>query len=346
VAAAPGQITPLGALLTVGTVLPLVWRRRRPFVIAVIVSLFALAVSLYHQPGQELQYGVLVAMYTVADLGRPWQRRSFATGVLTALVIEGWWVKDYAPAVFMFTLLLPLTAYLLGALARAGRARTEALEDRARQLERERSADAARVAAEERARIARDMHDVLAHGVSMMVVQAEAGPVIVHADPDRAAQVFDAIGASGREAMVQLRRVLGALGEQGRAERPSPQPTIDTMPALLADVEAAGIHAALRATGAPRGLPADVEVAAYRIVQEALTNTVKHAHASSVDVRLGWEASGLAIEVADDGSIDGQPVDGGRGIIGIRERAAACGGHAEAGPASAGVFRVTAWLPG
>ncbi|MHA7986044.1 sensor histidine kinase [Rathayibacter sp. CAU 1779] len=345
VMASPGTVTVLGAVLNLGTVVPLIWRRRWPFAIAVTVGLFALAVSLYHAPGQELQYGLLVVMYTIADLARPWQRRTFVTVVLATLLVQGWLLSTYRPAELMFTLLLPLTAYLLGSLARTSRARAQALEDRALQLERERTADAARIVAEERARIARDMHDVLAHGVSMMVVQAEAGPVAVHTDPHRAAQMFDTIAASGREALAQLRRVLGALGEQHAVGRLSPQPTLDQLPSLAAELKQVGLNVELHTTGAPRALPADVGVAAYRIVQEALTNTVRHAQASTANVCLTWSDGGLALTVADDGRADGIVNGGGRGIIGIRERAAACGGSAEAGPREDGGFLVTAWLP-
>ncbi|NNC11282.1 sensor histidine kinase [Planctomonas sp. JC2975] len=345
VAASPGTVTALGAALNLGTVVPLIWRRRLPFTVAITVGLFALGVSVYHAPGQQLQYGLLVVMYTIADRGRPWQRRSYVTVVLATMLVQAWLLTRYLPAELMFTLLLPLTAYLLGSLARASRARTLALQDRALQLERERAADAARIVAEERARIARDMHDVLAHGVSMMVVQAEAGPVVVYTDPQRAAQTFDAIATTGREAMAQLRRVLGALGSQKTAGRPSPQPTLDLLPSLAAELAQVGLNVRLHTTGTPRRLAADVELAAYRIVQEALTNTVRHAHASTADVSLTWTSGGLALTVVDDGCADGVASDGGRGIIGIRERAAACGGSAEAGPNADGGFLVTAWLP-
>jgi signal transduction histidine kinase len=137
------------------------WRRRAPFTVAVVVASFARLVSLYHRPGQMLQYAGLVAIYTVADLGRRWQRWGFLWTILITFPPATLLVKHNSAAEFMFTMLLPLTAFLLGALARTSRARTAALEDKARQLER--------------ARIARDMHDVLAHAVSTMVVQAEAG---------------------------------------------------------------------------------------------------------------------------------------------------------------------------
>jgi signal transduction histidine kinase len=343
-----GGPTALGALLNAGTVVPLIWRRRAPFIVPAIVAAFAILVSVYHRPGQDLQYGGLVAIYTVADLGRRWQRRGFLWGILITFPPAGL-LKGYSAGEFMFTLLLPLSAYLLGTLARTSRARTEALEERADQLERRREADAARGAAEERALIARDMHDVLAHAVSIMVVQAEAGPVVMRADPDRAERAFDAIAEAGRDAMVQLQRLLGVLKPEQDVRMRSPQPTLGALAALVAEVGRTNLRVDLRTAGEPRPLPADAEVAAYRIVQEALTNTVKHAAAGSATVRLDWKDDELIITVTDDGAgaqrAGAGLRSGGHGLIGIRERAAACGGHAETGPVPGGGFQVTARLP-
>lgn len=344
----PGGPTALGALLNAGTVVPLCWRRRAPFVVPVIIAAFAILVSVYHRPGQDLQYGGLVAIYTVADLGRRWQRRGFLWGILITFPPAGL-LKRYSAGEFMFTLLLPLSAYLLGTLARTSRARTEALEERAGQLERRREADAARAAAEERAGIARDMHDVLAHAVSIMVVQAEAGPVVVRSDPDRAERAFEAIAEAGRDAMVQLQRMLGVLKPEQDVRVRAPQPTVAALPELVAQVDEMTLRVSLRAQGAPRPLPPDAEVAVYRIVQEALTNTVKHAAARSATVRLDWTDDDLVVTVTDDGVGTGGAAAGlragGHGLIGIRERAAACGGEADTGPAPGGGFKVAARLP-
>jgi len=182
-----------------------------------------------------------------------------------------------------------------------------------------------------------------------MVVQAEAGPVVVRTDPDRAERVFDAIAEAGRDSMVQLRRILGVLQDDQVGAVRAPLPTVAAIPALVAGIDRTSLRVDLRVGGERRPLPADVEVAAYRIVQEALTNTVKHAAAGLAIVRLDWRHDGLAITVTDAGrGLDGAAADphtGGRGLIGIRERAAACGGHAETGPASGGGFQVIARLP-
>lgn len=345
----PAGPTLLGALLNAGTVLPLIWRRRAPFIVAVVVAAFAILVSAYHRPGQDLQYGGLVAIYTVADLGRRWQRRGFLWGTLLTLPPMAL-LKGNSMSELMFTLLLPLCAYLLGTLARTSRARAEVLEQQAAQLGRRREADAARAAAEERARIARDMHDVLAHAVSVMVVQAEAGPVVVRSDPSRAERTFDAIADAGRDAMVQLQRVLGVLKLEQDAGVRAPPPTVAAIDALVAQVRRTSLRVDLRTQGQPCTLPASSDVAAYRIVQEALTNAVKYAAAGSATVRLDWGKDDLVITVSDDGrGPDGAADDlrpGAQGLIGIQERAVACGGHAQAGSAPGGNgFQVTARLP-
>jgi signal transduction histidine kinase len=191
------------------------------------------------------------------------------------------------------------------------------------------------------------MHDILAHAVSLMVVQAEAGPVVVRSDPDRAEAAFDAIAAAGRDAMGQLRRILGVLKQDPGPDVPRrlPQPSVAALPALVRQVgESAGLRVELRATGEPRPLPPDTEVAAYRIAQEALTNTVKHARARSAAVGLDWGEDELILTVTDDGQGPAVP-GGGHGLIGIKERAAACGGEASAGRGPDGGFRVLVRLP-
>jgi signal transduction histidine kinase len=345
---ASAEVTLLGVLLNAGTVVPLIWRRLVPATVGLMVATFALLVSAHNRPGQMLQYGGLLVMYTVADLARPWQRRAFLLGIVVILP-PGALLKGNSAPEFVFTLLLPLTAYLLGTLSRISRAREEALQERADQLRRKREAEAARAAAEERSRIARDMHDVLAHAVSVMMVQAEAGPVVLRKSPERAGRVFDTIAEAGRDAMVQLQRTLGVLASEADGETRAPQPTVAAIPDLVARMSGTGLRVDLRVEGRPRPLPPDTEVAAHRIVQEALTNTVRHADAGSVAVRLDWNVDDLVITVTDDGRGPDRgtatELRTGRGLIGIRERAAACGGRADAGSAPGSGFRVRARLP-
>ncbi|MFI9820606.1 sensor histidine kinase [Streptomyces sp. NPDC052013] len=341
------RLTWRGWLIGAATAVPLIWRRRAPFATACVVSVATPVQAVYHAPPPDVMYGGMVALYTIAAQGRRWERRLMLVGWLIGVVVtmhhkDGERAYEYA-----FQLMSVVCAYALGMLARVQRAYTAELEDRAGRLERERAADTARARAEERARIARDMHDILAHAVSLMVVQAEAGPVVVRKDPERAEAAFDTIASTGRDAMAQLRRILGVLKEErpGEAAGRLPQPGVAALPGLLRQVgQSAGLRTELRTSGEPRPLPPDTEVAAYRVVQEALTNTVKHAYASCATVQLDWAEDCLMLTVTDDGrgpSVSG----GGHGLIGIRERASACGGSAETGSGPDGGFRVVVRLP-
>ncbi|WP_328352386.1 histidine kinase [Streptomyces sp. NBC_00457] len=341
------KLTWQGWLLAAATAVPLVWRRRAPFATAWAVSAATSAMAVYHAPPPDVVYGGLVVLYTMAAQGRPWQRRVMLGGWILGVILTMQHKASQLPFEYAFQLLSVFCAYGFGILARVQRAYTAALVDRARRLERERAADTARATAQERARIARDMHDILAHAVSLMVVQAEAGPVVVRSDPARAEAAFDAIATTGRDAMSQLRRILGVLKEERRdgATDRLPQPGVAALPGLVRQVtDSTGLHVALRTTGEPRPLPPDTEVAAYRVVQEALTNTVKHAYASSATVALDWLEDELRVVVTDDGRGPSGP-GGGHGLIGIRERAAACGGSARAGRGPDGGFQVVVRLP-
>ena len=229
----------------------------------------------------------------------------------------------------------------LGTGARARRARMEMLEERACRLAEEQDAAATR----ERERIAREMHDILAHSMSLVVVQAEAGSVAVRTDPDKAEELFDNISATARNALAQLRRTLGVL-RSNEPER-QPQPGLEDLPPLVDSVRRAGLTASLEEHGERRTVPAHLAATAYRIVQEALTNTVKHARAESISIELKWLDNALSLELRDDGqgpADDGGP--GGCGLIGMRERGSAAGGELAGGPGPDGVgFRVAASLP-
>ncbi|GAA2485907.1 sensor histidine kinase [Streptomyces longisporus] len=338
------RLTWQGWLLGAATAVPLVWRRRAPFATAWVVSAATPAMAVYHAPPPGVLWGGLVVLYTMAARALPWQRRLMLVGWVIGATVTMQHKEDVRPFEYAFHLLCIACAYSLGWLARVQRAYTAELEDRARRMERERAADTARAIAQERARIARDMHDILAHAVSLMVVQAEAGPVVVRSDPERAEASFDAIAAAGRDAMAQLRRILGVLKEE-QDNGTSPQPGVGALPRLLRQVgESAGLRVELHTTGDPHPLPADAEVAVYRVVQEALTNTVKHAYAACATVELDWTEHLLTLTVTDDGRGPATP-GGGHGLIGIRERAAACGGSAEAGRGPDGGFRVVVRLP-
>ncbi|MFF4413557.1 sensor histidine kinase [Streptosporangium sp. NPDC001559] len=330
-----------GYAVVLAATIPLMWRRRAP-VVTLVVTLGALA--LYdlsdRVAAQPVWYGALVAMYSVAAYSSWWPRViALAVATVGGLAFTG--SSDTA----VRGVVLFVAAYAIGRAAAVSRSHAAALEERAAQLQRERRIEAERAAERERARIARDMHDILAHAVSLMVVQAEAGPVVVRSDPDRAEATFDAIAASGRDAMTQLRRLLGVLKE-GEGQR-APQPTIADLPGLTDQVVSPGLAVNYVVTGTPVPLPGDVDVAAYRVTQEALTNIVKHSGATRADIRFDWRDDELMIHITDDGRGASRTLPrGGNGLIGIRERAAACHGTASAGPRSDGPgFEVVVRLP-
>lgn len=270
----------------------LVLRRRYPFTVLLLMIASSAIYSMNDPdiPPQPIWYGHVVALYTVAELSPRWQRfTAVALSLAPALTVS--------PSTMIRGLLVGLAAYVMG---------------RARVLQRDYGALREERAAErERARIARDMHDILAHGISIMIVQAEAGPLAVRHAPERAERAFEAIGAAGREAQAQLRRMLDLMKEEAGSR--SPQPTLDDLPELVARVSETGPAVRLSRRGEPVPLPADVEVAAYRIVQEALTNMVKHAHATSGEVTMSWEDGELMITITDDGR---GPVPGAAGGTG------------------------------
>ncbi|MET9660353.1 histidine kinase [Streptomyces sp. NPDC006510] len=332
--------------LTTLTVLPLTARRRAP--VLVLVAVLA-AGGLYRftidGPGQPLPYTGLVAFYTVAELSPAPKRIGIA--VLTALaVLVSVGLDSDALRELLFSLFVFAAAYAFGRLAATRKAYLHAVEDRARQLELTHRIEAEQAAARERARIAREMHDILSHAVSLMIVQAEAGPVAVRTAPERAEAAFDAISETGRDAMAQLRRMLGVLREnEGSPDAPrEPQPALAELPGLVERVRGSGPAVSYEVTGSPGAPGLAVEATVYRIVQEALTNVVRHADATTVRVRLDHGPEALTLTVTDDGR--GPGGGSGLGLVGIRERAAAHGGTARTGPGPGGRgFRVRVTIP-
>jgi len=255
----------------------------------------------------------------------------------------------------------PLTAYVffggawvVGELHRRKRMDAEAVSARASTLERDNLHQqelAARALADERTRIARELHDVVAHNMSVVVVQAGAARFAAGTDPEHAAAALASIEATGREAMVEMRRLLGVLRalDDDAADGLAPAPGVERIPELVTNVSGAGLPVELHIEGAARAVPPGASLSAYRIVQEALTNVLKHAGASRTTVRLRYEPEGLAIEVSDDGSGVAPPAPAptgaGHGLVGMRERAAIVGGALDAGPDTGGGYAVRGYLP-
>ena len=321
--------------------LPLVWRRRQPVVVAALVGAGTIGLaSTGALQNISLPYGQLVATYTVASLASTLWRLLVmvctSVGVLVSVPI----LLGQGPATLGIAALPFVVAYALGVGVRARRDRIAMLEERTRRLAEAQEATAAR----ERERIAREIHDIVAHSVSLMVVQAEAG-LVLSADAGRATQAFETISGTGREALTQLDRALGVLRGDGPTRRP--QPGLDELPALLDRARLAGLDAELVERGARRPVPADLAAAIYRLVQEAVTNTVKHAAARRIRAGLDWQPAAVRVEVSDDGH---GPAPGaapsGRGLAGMRERVQAFGGELHTGASADGRgFLVTAILP-
>jgi signal transduction histidine kinase len=215
------------------------------------------------------------------------------------------------------------------------------LAERAGRLEHERQV----AVEEERARIARELHDVIAHSLSVMIVQAGAGEQVAKRSPERVVEPLRSIQETGRQALSEMSRLLGMLREGGEELGLAPQPGVGDLEALVEQTREAGLGVELVVEGARRSLPPGLDLSAYRIVQEALTNARKHAGDARAEVRLCYRADTLEIEVLDDGPGSGNGVGGGHGLIGMRERVAVFGGSLETGPRPGGGFAVRAVLP-
>jgi signal transduction histidine kinase len=237
--------------------------------------------------------------------------------------------------------MLPVViAWLVGAYTRE-------LRERASRAEQEREERAAAAAAAERARIARELHDIIAHNVSVMVVQAEAADEMLERDkPERARTPIRTIEETGRSALTDMRRLLGLLRDSDVQPLLGPPPGIANLELLLVKVREAGLPVELVVEGDPQPLPPGVDLSAYRIVQEALTNALKYAGSAHACVLVRFAPGALELEIADDGAgVNGDGTAGGHGLVGMRERVALFGGELEAGPAEQGGYRVRARLP-
>jgi signal transduction histidine kinase len=235
-----------------------------------------------------------------------------------------------------------VAAALLGDSLRSRRAYVSAIEEKAARLERERETEAQRAAAEEQARIARELHDVIAHALSVIVVQAGAADDAFEFDPLRAREPIRAVDRAARAALADLRRVLGIVQDAGSY---APQPSLGELDRLVESVRATGLDVELEIDGPRQALPAAVDLSAYRIVQEALTNSLKHAGAQRIRIRVRY-GDDLQLEVRDDGVGATTSTNGtGNGIVGMRERVALLGGRFDAGPEAGGGYRVAAAIP-
>ena len=323
--------------------LPLAFRRQRPVWVLAIVLAATLAAAIAGDATDAVMVSLLVALYSVAAHCE--RREATRAGIASAAVLA-WPLfrasgNNLATAVFELGFLA--VGWLFGAYLSELRAR-------AARSHHEQELETGRAVAEEQARVGRELHDILAHTLSVIVIQAAAAEDVFETSPDRARQALRSIGSAGRQALAELRRVLETVRPQtGENAGFAPQPGLARLGELLAQVRATGLNVTARIDGAPADLPASLDLSAYRIVQEALTNTLKHARADTAQVNVRYHPTELILEVLDDGR-PAAPAGHheratGRGLISMRERAAIHGGTLDAGPRPGGGFGVRVSFP-
>ncbi|WP_405806982.1 sensor histidine kinase [Streptomyces sp. NBC_00210] len=337
-------------------------RRRMPEKMLVLAAVLGVAQLVADVDVNPADFAMLVIIYTVAAHDGPrWASRLALVGGLSAATISQirWPAENTSlGGKIFFTIVMSVPfalAWVLGDSIRTRRAYFDQLEERATRLEKEREAQAKVAVAAERARIARELHDVVAHNVSVMVVQADGAAYVLDAAPDQAKQALETISTTGRQALAEMRRLLGVLrtGDAPESGEYVPQPDVQQIEDLVEQVRRAGLTVDFKIEGTPRPLPSGVELTAYRIVQEALTNTRKHGGPDvGASVRLVYFDDGLGLLVEDDGRgsahelyEDGGADGQGHGLIGMRERVGMVGGTLDAGPRPGGGFRISALLP-
>ncbi|MGH2903455.1 MAG: sensor histidine kinase [Solirubrobacteraceae bacterium] len=328
---------------------PLLLRRRSPRLCFVVIALVAFAQWLLAAP-QLADGAVLVALYCVALEG------DLVEVVLAAATVEAGaimaavrWSPTEPLKVWVGLSGLTVAAGVLGVTIRQRRTLLHSLHERAAQLEVERDQEGRLGAAAERARIAREMHDIVAHNLSVIIALADGATYAMDSSPERAIQATRRVSATGRQALEEMRRLLGVLREESSEHPFEPQPSLDRLDELLTQVHAAGIPVTMELDGDPHELPDGVQLTVFRVAQEALTNTLKHAERPTrAHLALSCHPGAVELEVTDTGSreTDESPVwsleadSGGRGLRGMRERAAAYGGKLDAGPGPEGGWRV------
>ncbi|WP_326774689.1 sensor histidine kinase [Streptomyces sp. NBC_01445] len=356
-----GDARLLGVPVVLALSLAVALRRRVPermLILIAVVGVFQLVANVRVQPAD---FAMLVIIYTVAADSPRWASRFALVGGLCAAPLSQlrWPMHETSSAgnvlITIFQMVPFALAWVLGDSVRTRRAYLAQLEERAARLETEREAQSKVAVAAERARIARELHDVVAHNVSVMVVQADGAAYVMDTAPEQARKALETISGTGRQALAEMRRLLGVLrtGEHQESGEYVPQPDVEQLDELIEQVRTAGLPVDFKVEGTPRPLPSGVELTAYRIVQEALTNTRKHGGANAgASVRLVYFDDGLGLLVEDDGKgaphelyEDGGADGRGHGLIGMRERVGMVGGTLDAGPRPGGGFRISALLP-
>jgi signal transduction histidine kinase len=328
----------------------LVLRRTAP--VAVLATILAAGVVIVALGDDPSGVSVLIALYTTAAYCR--LRVSLAALVLTAataatlsaVTVDAPGRQTSATSGAIIAAGLAIGAWALGAYTQTRRRYLRELQERAASAEREREQLARIAVHEERASIARELHDIVAHSVGVMLLGVRGARDVLRTAPDTADDTLARVERSGEQSLAELRRILELLREPEQTAESHPQPSLAELNDLVANYRAAGLPVRLEVIGEPIPLPGGVELSVYRIVQEALTNTVKHSEPTRVAVTLAFRDSSLELEIVDDGTpTTGDAATTGQGIVGMRERVALLGGELETGHRDGGGFRVAAHLP-
>jgi signal transduction histidine kinase len=341
----------LGCALVLLHTLPLAARRRFPLAVLATSVASGLVFAALGLPPDMLWVAIPVAVYSVAAYGDRWvSLAGLVVAELGSVAIQLTPGRFQAPTVVGNALFIG-AAWLLGHFIGVRRLSVLRLEERTAELEQAREELARRAVVEERLRLARELHDVVAHAMSVIAVQSGVGAHVANTQPKEAAKALVAIEATSRAALEELRRLLGVLRQEDEPQGDlAPVPGLADLEGLLAELAKVGLAVKLQVNGTRPPLPAGVDLSAYRIVQEALTNVVKHAGPAHAQVTIGYRDQDVTVEVIDDGRGVTAPTGDGRarvghGLIGMRERVQAFGGDLEAGPCPGGGFRVAARLP-
>ncbi|MFD6415586.1 sensor histidine kinase [Streptomyces sp. NPDC060194] len=353
-------LTAIPIILAMSVVVAL--RRKLPTQMLFVAIAAGLAQVALDTDVMPADFAMLVILYTVAARdGAVWvSRTALVAGLVASPIAQLRWPEQHASFLAQLAITAVLAvpfalAWVLGDSMRTRRAYFAQLEERADRLEKEREAQSKLAVQAERARIARELHDVVAHNVSVMVVQADGAAYVLDAAPDQARKALETISGTGRQALAEMRRLLGVLrtGEHQESGEYVPQPDVEQIEDLVVQVRESGLPVDFKVEGTARALPSGVELTAYRIVQEALTNTRKHGGPEAgASVRLVYFDDGLGLLIEDDGRgaahelyEDGGADGRGHGLIGMRERVGMVGGTLDAGPRPGGGFRISALLP-
>ncbi len=333
----------------------LAWRRRYPVPVLAVSLSCVVVYSLFGYVNGTALLDVMIALYTVATVVPSRHAVLAAAVTLVTLLAATAANNPFTPLGGGF-FLIPgevAAAAALGMAFGSRRAYLRAVEERAEQAERTREEEAARLVDAERLRIARELHDAVAHTLSMINVQAGAAAHVARTQPDKALDALEAIRVASKEGLREMRSILNVLRQADETEATQPAPGLAMLDDLVATATRAGLTASLQVTGTPRRLPASIDLAGYRIIQESLTNAVRHAGPASATVSLAWGEGLLGVDVRDTGRAPGgngataeaAVAGSGHGLIGMRERAVSVGGTLEAGPTRGGGFAVHAELP-